>query len=73
MAQKDATLFIMKIFEDENFKNQLIAEKTKTTEEIISFAERNHFSFNKEDYIGAYKSNYKMRWMTYMGKKYIEE
>jgi predicted ribosomally synthesized peptide with nif11-like leader len=70
MALKDALLFVQKIFENQSFQDDLNTYKAKNTEDIIAFAQKNGFTFSKEEYIVAYKKNYEIRWMMYRGKKY---
>lgn len=71
MSQIDAILFFQKSFEDNNFQNDMKALKNKNFESIQLFAQQHQFDFTKEEFLIAFKKNYKMRWIMHMGKKKI--
>ena len=71
MSEKDAILFFQKSFEDNDFQNDMKALKNKNFESIQLFAQQHHFNFSKEEFLIAFKKNYKMRWLMHMGKKKI--
>ncbi len=71
MSQIDAILFFQKSFEDSDFQNDMKALKNKNFESIQLFAKQHQFDFTKEEFLIAFKKNYKMRWIMHMGKKKI--
>jgi hypothetical protein len=69
MAQKDASFFVNKIYQNKDFHQSFIQAKCDSFDAIHHFALQLNFNFTKEELIDAYKLNYKYRWAMFSIKK----
>jgi hypothetical protein len=69
MAQKDASFFVNKIYQNKDFHQAFIHAKCDSIEAIQQFAFQHQFDFTKNELIEAYKLNYKYRWALFSNKK----
>jgi hypothetical protein len=69
MAQKDASVFLHKIYQYKDFHESFIEAKCDSFEAIQHFAIQHNFDFTKEELMVAYKLNYKYRWAMFSNKK----
>jgi hypothetical protein len=69
MAQKDASFFVNKIYQNKDFHQSFIQAKCDSFDAIQQFAVQHQFDFTKDELIEAYKLNYKYRWAMFSNKK----